>query len=230
MAISPPLEDDDVPEVPPGGPPNPNAGADDSSAGGAAGAAGGEDDDDSGAGDDDGGEIASAEDYAIPEIDGFDAEVAAASPVFAAMRAAAFKAGLDQEGFTDAINSYVEESASRTTEARTAEMTKLGANAKARTSAVASFITSKLPAAQAEALRSAITTADLVKAIETLMGTGVRRAAAPAAAAAPRKERSEIEKLMASPAYSGRERERDPKVIAEVDAWFAAEAKAAAKK
>lgn len=226
MAEQPVGEPDDSVEVAPGGPPNPEAGvapdglvpADDGGDG---------EPDDSG----DGGpsEIGSAEEYAIPEIEGFDAEAAAASPVFAAMRTAAFKAGLDQAGFDEAIKSYVDESSARTTEAQTAEMGKLGANAKARIAAVGTFITSRLPAAQAEALRVSITTADAVKAIETLMGSTARRTTAPVVAP-PRKERSDIERLMASPAYSGRERERDPKVIAEVEAWFTAEAKAAARK
>ena len=39
------------------------------------------------------------------------------------------------------------------------------------------------------------------------------------------KTQAEIEQLMKTPAYRGKDHERDPKVIAEVDAWFAANAK-----
>jgi len=168
------------------------------------------------------------EDYKLPDIEGFDHDQANASPVFSAIRRAAHKAGLGQEAFEGAIQDYVDETISKSTEAKTAEMAKLGANAKARLSAVSSYITSKLPAAQAEALRRTLTTADSIKALETLMGVGTRKTST-SAPVAQSVSREEIEKLMATKSYMGRPNERDQKVIDKVDAWFANEARQKAK-
>ncbi len=168
---------------------------------------------------------ADADAYVLPDIEGFNKDVAAASPILKVLRSAAFDAGMGQEGFNGLIKSYVEGEATKASEQMQAEMTALGANAKARISAVNTFIRSALPKEEADALAASVTSAKAVMALEKLMATGKPGGGGRGQPTPPptRKSREEIDKLMASPAYSGKEADRDPKVIKEVEDWFQAE-------
>ena len=168
---------------------------------------------------------ASADAYALPEIENFDREKAAASPIFKALMVGAFENKIGQEAFNGVIKTYVEQMTADEDARYTAEMEKMGANAGDRLAKVSNFIASQVPADQAAILRQMVTTADAVAAFEALMN----RNANPQPRADPppvsqRKTKAEIEALMATPAYSGRPSERNPAVIAEVDKWFEDEA------
>lgn len=169
---------------------------------------------------------AAADAYVLPTIEGFDSEVAGKSPVFGVLRTAAFDAGIGQAGFDGLVKSYVEGETAKSQEATAAEMALLGANATARLTAVNTFIRSTLPADEADALAASVTSAKAVMALEKLMGAGKPGGAAARTAPAPvaaRESRAEIEKLMATPAYSGKESDRDPAVVKKVSDWFDAE-------
>lgn len=167
----------------------------------------------------------SADAYVLPTIDGFDADKAGASPLFSVMRNAAHKAGIGQAGFDELITDYVAGEKAKSDEVTAAEMAALGANAKARLGAVAAFLNGNLPKDLAEAVGATLTSAKAVQGIEKLMGLGKPGGGTRADPPPPvtRKSREEIDKLMSTPAYSGRADERDPKVIKEVDDWFQAE-------
>jgi hypothetical protein len=165
------------------------------------------------------------EGYVIPAVEGFDAEKAAASPIFAVLRSAAHGAGIGQAGFDKLVSDYVAGETAKIDEQTTAEMALLGANAKARLGAVGAFLNGNLPADLAAAVGATLTTAKAVQGIEKLMSLG-KPGGGPRGEAPPgptRKTKAEIDRVMQSKEYSGKEAERDPKVIAEVDAWFQAE-------
>lgn len=171
----------------------------------------------------------SADAYALPEaIEGIDMEEAKASPLLAGLRTAAHEAGLDQDAFARVSTTMLTEAKKMADANIAAEKNKLGDKADARISAVNAWLGTALPVGQAKALAGMATTADAVAALETLMKSGARRTGSEAGqpgTGTTRKTRQQIEELMSTPAYNGKPNQRDPKVIAEVDAWFAEEAK-----
>lgn len=170
---------------------------------------------------------ASADAYALPTIDGFDHEAAAASPILQVMRNAAFAAGRGQAFFDEQVGAYVAAMTEKAEAATTEEMKKLGSTAEKRVAAVGEWLNKSLPAPLYEAFKGVVTTAAAVEALEALMagkgGAPAPRGNAPVAPA--RKTKAEIEAIMQSKAYSGKQSERDPAVIKEVEAWFEAEYK-----
>jgi hypothetical protein len=174
---------------------------------------------------------ASAEAYALPAIEGLDAEAAGASPLFAALREGAFENGLGQVAFEKVVTAYVERETARAEEFENQQLALLGNDADARLKRLGEWLDRTYPAEQAAALRTNATTAAGVLALEATMNRGVT--AKPRVDPPPPvkgKTREEIEALMKSKAYSGTEAERDKAVIKEVDDWFAANAKPKARK
>jgi hypothetical protein len=162
--------------------------------------------------------------YALPEIDGLDREQAGKSPVVAAMRAAAHKAGMAPEAFSEAMTQYVTLSLAAEEEAYTAEMAALGEGAKERINRLNSALGASLPAELASALAASATSAASVKAIEKLLESGGRQApAGDQTNTPPRKSKAEIEAVMNTPEYYDH-RKRNAAIVAEVDKWFEDEA------
>lgn len=163
----------------------------------------------------------SADAYTLPEIEGWDAEAAADSPVFSTMRQAAFDAGLSNEAFAKLAGDYVEAERVKANERYEAELGLLGKDPEAvkqRTKALGTALTRMLPKDQATALINSATTADSIKAIEALINRAPKGGtSAPPAA---RDDWATISQLMNSDAYMGREDQRDPKVVARVEAYF----------
>lgn len=170
----------------------------------------------------------SADAYTLPDIEGFDKDKAATSPLVVALRQSAHAAGLDQGGFEAALKTYTDESVRLANEAATEAKTKLGDNADARLNAVGVWLGANLPRAEADALAAGLTSAEAVIAFEKIMKSGGRQASSETPAATSRKSRAEIEQMMGSKEYMGKASERNQKVIDEVDAWFKAEASAKA--
>lgn len=168
----------------------------------------------------------SDEAYQLPEIDGFDHEKAAASPILKALRKGAHANGVGQKAFEGIIADYVAEVQRVDTENYAAEVAKLGSNVESRLQTLSNWIGASLPGPQAEALRAMTVSAGAVQALEALMNRGATpRPRVDPPQAAQRKTRPEIEALMASKEYAGRPNERNPAVIAEVEAWFETEYK-----
>lgn len=166
---------------------------------------------------------ASADAYAMPAIEGFDSEKAASSPLFKALRTAAFNGGVGQAGFEAAVSEYVKEMTADANATEAAERAKLGQNADARLTTVSNWVSSSLPAEQAAALMAGATTADAIVALETLMNARAAPAPRdPPPAAKTLKTKEEIRALMQKPEYYD-PKKRDPAVVKEVDDWYAAQ-------
>ncbi len=167
-----------------------------------------------------------ADAYALPAIDGFDHEAAGQSALFSTLRAAAFESGLGQEQFNKVITDYVGAETAKAEAFEAAQTAALGPQAGDRLKALGSWLDRTFTPQRAAALRAAATTADGVEALEEMMngGKSVKPRDDPPPANTGKTE-VEILALMKTPAYAGKESERDPKVIAEVEAWFAANAK-----
>jgi len=173
---------------------------------------------------------ASAEAYKLPEIEGFDAEKAGASPLFAALRKNAHANGMGQAAFEATIKDYVEGESARAEEYEAEQKKLLGSNADQRLKALGTWLDSSLPPEKANALRAMATNADAVAGLEELMNSKAKippRGDPPAPK--PAKTKDEIRKLMQSDAYRGTPEQRDPAVVKEVEAFFAAEAAAKTK-
>ncbi len=167
----------------------------------------------------------SEEGYEIPEIEGLDADKLKTSPIVESMRAAAFKAGLTQEAFSEAISDYAERAQTQLKDNTQREIASLGENAKQRIAALNATLGQRLPSDLAQSLAASITTAKAVQAIEKLLATG-RKTTGSQAQPKPAKSREEIEKMMADPRYRGSLQQRDPTFISEIDAWWRAQAEA----
>lgn len=167
---------------------------------------------------------ASADAYALPEIDGLDKDKVGSSPLVVALRNAAFEAGVDQGAFDKAFQTYAAESIRLSSEATENEQKALGENHKARTDAIGAWLGKNLAADEAQAVAAGLTSAKAVMAFEKLMSKGARTAGGDPPPPAARETRAEIEALMNTKAYMGKAHERDPAVIKKVDDWFKAEA------
>lgn len=160
--------------------------------------------------------------YELPDDEVFDPEALASSPVVDLWRKAAHEAGIGQDKFKEVLGEYAKGELERIEARRTEELTRLGENAKARTEAVGLWA-SKLfgEGEKFEAVAQICTTAAGVEAIEQLMG--MTRDAMPSGddfegpAGEPTLE--EIRQKMDTPQYWDPQR-RDPKVVAEVEAFF----------
>lgn len=162
------------------------------------------------------------EGYTLPELDGFDRESAEGSATIKAMREAAHKAGLKPEAFNEAVKTYVEAETAEAAKFHEEQMALLGkdeAQRGQRISAINSQLTAALPKEQAEALMGAAMSADVVLAIETLLAK--RPVTTTAEPPKPMDDWPTINKLMNSTEYMGYEHERDPAVVARVEAYFA---------
>ena len=110
------------------------------------------------------------EGFTLP--DGVKFEVAADDPLLAEARAVAHEMGLTQAQFSKimGLRAKMDVMAHETWNATlTAEKAKLGEKAVERIDTATAFLQAKLPAAQFAALKGAVTTADGVAAVETLM-------------------------------------------------------------
>lgn len=164
-----------------------------------------------------------AEGYTIPEIEGLDAEELQGSTVFQTMRSAAHEAGMSQASFDKFVADWAEAEKAEVETYRDEQMALLGTDeqaVKTRLGTLSGALTRMLPKDEAEALLGAAASAGVVKALERLISKS------PAPKLPPRDEAKDdaatIASLMNSKEYMGMEHERDPKVVARVDAFFAA--------
>jgi hypothetical protein len=173
----------------------------------------------------------SADAYAVPKVEGIDLDAVAQTPFFSTLRQAAFDAGLGQEGFAKIVSDWAEAEKADSDTYFNEQQAKLGANVETRSSTLSTWLDSNLPKEEAAALRSALSSAEVFTALERLMNKGSNAAPRSEPTQVQRATKAEIDSLMASKAYSGRQNERDPAVIAKVDKWFEEEAalEAAAK-
>jgi hypothetical protein len=158
----------------------------------------------------------------MPEIEGWDADAAADSPVFSTMRQAAFDAGLSNERFAELAKGYVEAEAAKADARYEEQMNALGTDrdaVKARMGTLGTALTRMLPKEQASALVSLAVNADAVKAIEALVNRAPKGAGTTTPPPAADSWET-ISALMNSDAYMGREDQRDPAVVARVERFF----------
>ncbi len=163
--------------------------------------------------------------YVIPAIDGLDVEVAAASPLFQALMKGAHANKVGQAAFDAIVGDYVASETAKADAFEQEQRTALGPQADTRLKALGTWLDSSLDAEEAAAVRGTMTTAKGVEALEKLMNARVTTAPRddpPPPVAKDTKEA--IEAIMKTPAYRGKESERDPAVIKRVDDWFAANA------
>lgn len=115
---------------------------------------------------------ADAAGYKVELPEGSTYQVKEGDPLLGAFREFAHKEGLTQAQFSGvlALRAKMDADALAAGEAAaTAELGKLGDKAPERISTVTQFLSSKLPAAQFEAIKGAVGTAAGVEAVETLM-------------------------------------------------------------
>lgn len=98
------------------------------------------------------------------------------SPLMKIARQVAFDSGRGQEGFDEMVSEYINHEITRAAQEETllqetyqAELAKLGEKGKDRIEAVNSFMKSNLTDKQFEAIKSIATTAEGIRAVETLM-------------------------------------------------------------
>lgn len=169
------------------------------------------------------GRPATPADYALPAIDGLDANAMNASPVVAELRQLAHDQGLPQDKFAEVLGRYAKVEIERATTHHANEMKALGENAATRLAAVSNWLGTKLQGEELAGVCASLTTAAAVRGIEKLMaGQAPQMPGPPGVPGSARKTQDEIKALMASPEYSN-PRKRDPAVVAEVEAWFKAE-------
>lgn len=110
--------------------------------------------------------------YTIPKIEHVDAEEMANHPFMAFWRDHSFNMGLDQTGFENGVNEYINTVVPNYTEED--QKKDLGENHKTRIEVATNWMEKNLPeATQFQAVASLVTTGDGIKAIETLMGIHV---------------------------------------------------------
>lgn len=164
----------------------------------------------------------SADAYELPEIEGFDREQANKSPLFTALRGAAFEGGMGQEQFTKAIEQYVKAETDAADAHAEAQRTELGSNAEKRIETVSDFLSRNLSADEYRAVLPATSSAKGIAALERLMN--IRANPQPREGDPPppaMKTKKEIEAIMQSDEYRGKPGvPPDPKVRKEVDDWF----------
>lgn len=168
---------------------------------------------------------ASAAEYQIPAIDGLDPEAAAASPLFEALKAGAHKNGVGQAAFEAIVGDYVAAEVAKADVFEQQQLVALGANAETRVKEIGKWLDRTFTPERAAALRGAAATAAGVEALEDMMNVraGVKPRDPPPPPT-PTDTKETIEVLMRSPAYRGKETERDPAVIKRVEDWFEANA------
>jgi len=160
--------------------------------------------------------------YELPTNEALDPELLANSPVVKLWRNAAHEAGVGQEQFSKVIDEFAKGEMARVNESYSAEMGRLGENAKARTEA-AGLWGEKFFAGEGEfqAFQQMTTTAAGIAAVERLMkvmsdaGVEVEGEAANDG----NDDKATIQKLMDSREYYD-PMHRDPKVVARVEAFF----------
>jgi hypothetical protein len=163
---------------------------------------------------------AAADAYTLPTIEGVDLDEN--DPLIPILRTHAFEAGIGQAGFEKVVSDYATELKKLDDASYDAAIKAIGDNAEGRIKNVSTWLDGKLPTTQAGALKNLLTSADALLGLEQLMNAGVVTPPRDTVPAAPaRKSEAEIRSLMASPGYSGKPHQRDPKVIEEVTKWFA---------
>lgn len=143
------------------------------------------------------------------------------------LRQTAFDHGIGQESFTKALEAYATDAEAEASAYFEAQQEAIGDNRETRTTQVSTWLDGQLPPAEAEALRSVATNAEVFKALERLMNKGVTPVPRdPNPNPAPtRKTEAEIRQLMDTPEYRGNASQRKAEVIQEVTKWFEEQAR-----
>ena len=166
---------------------------------------------------------AAPDDYTLPEIEAFDPEALAASPIVNVWRQAAHEAGMSQEGFEKVLGTYAEVEVARMAEQYQAEVAKLGENAKARTEAVGLWAKKTFgETPEFDAIAAVATSAAGVQALEKLMSAMSDKQIGGGDGDPPLPDgdtKKDIDALMASKEYWSPQH-RDPAVVARVEAFF----------
>lgn len=159
--------------------------------------------------------------YELPEIEAFDAETFASSPIVALWRQAAHEAGLGQEQFAKVIEDYAKVESEKIEQAKAAEIAKLGENATARLSAVSNWLNASFKGEELDAIRRMATDAAGVQALERLMGMGNLPSdnGTEPVGTQPTETEADIRKLMNTPEYYDPHR-RDPAIVRRVEQFF----------
>lgn len=161
--------------------------------------------------------------YAPPAIEGLEADAIKENPAFKAFAKQAHLAGLGQEKFAGFVKDWIEEAIAAETTNVTKVKEALGANADTRLQTLSNGLAGKLTAEEHAAIRANMNDPLVITALEKLaQGGGSGPAPRVLDTPAPTKSEAEIKALMLTSAYTGTGGDRDPKVVAEVDAWFKA--------
>lgn len=166
--------------------------------------------------------------YQLPADERFDPEALAASPVVGLWRKAAHEAGLPQETFEKVLTEYADAEVGRLEQQAAAELAQLGENGKARAEAVglwARRVFGETP--RLDAIAQVTSTAAGVEAVEHLMKLLTDAGVDPGEFEPDNRGAETLEdirKLMDSRAYWDPS-QRDPKVVKQVEEFFARQAK-----
>lgn len=163
------------------------------------------------------------DDYQLPENELLDPDQLAASPVVRLWREAAHEAGLGQKQFEGVLNRYAETEIARLKEQAKAELEALGDNGKQRADAVGLWAKQAFKdEAEYDAILQVGSTAAGVKALERLMQASKESGLLPEGDGAVDEGDTleDIRALMNTREYWD-PKDRDPKVVARVEAFFA---------
>ena len=154
--------------------------------------------------------------YVIPEMpEGVNAD----NPLMDSWKDYCHNNGIDQDGFTSGIEMFMQNGMD-IGPSPDEEMAKLGDNAKARTETVDLWVRKSCTREEGRAIEHMATTADEVKAGESIMETKKETTGKKDDAGCGRKPNAEEEKMMLDPRYSNPNK-RDASYVKQIDEAFA---------